>query len=52
MSDSAFCNIDHMTITIPDFGQIKHFSAICPVTKYAVCQADKEASSKKCSKFS
>ena len=43
--------IDHMTITVPGFGQVKHFSAICPVTKYAVYQAYKEASSKNAADF-
>lgn len=43
--------IDHMTVTIPGFGQVKHFNAICPVTKYAVYQAYKEATSKNAADF-
>jgi len=43
--------VDHMTVTIPGFGQIKHFNAICPVTKYAVFQAYPEANSKRAAEF-
>lgn len=37
--------IDHMTITIPGLGELKHFTAVCPFTKYAAYQVYYEASS-------
>src|SRR3990167_7735316 len=37
---------DHSSIYLPDIGQVKHFSAICPITKFAVNQVYKEANSK------
>jgi transposase len=37
--------IDHMTIQMPDIGQVKHFNAICPVTKFSVYKVYKEATS-------
>jgi transposase len=43
--------VDHMSITLPGFGQIKHFNAICPITKYAVYQAYQEANSKNAADF-
>jgi transposase len=43
--------VDHMTITIPGFGQIKHFNAVCPITKYAVYQAYKEANCRNAADF-
>ena len=43
--------VDHMTVTVPGFGQIKHFNAVCPVTKYAVYQAYQEASSRSAADF-
>jgi len=43
--------IDHMTTTIPGFGQVKHFSAICPFTKYTIYQAYKTATSQNAADF-
>lgn len=43
--------IDHMTITVPGHGQLKHFSAVCPVTKYAAYQVYHEANSKNARDF-
>jgi transposase len=43
--------VDHMTVTIPGFGPVKHFNAICPVTKYAVYKAYKEANSRNAADF-
>jgi putative transposase len=37
---------DHMTVQVPGHGQLKHFSAICPVTKIAVEKVYKEANSR------
>jgi len=41
-----FVQVDHMTTNIPGFGQVKHFSAVCPITKFAAYQAYKTATSK------
>lgn len=43
--------IDHMTTNIPGFGQVKHFSAICPFTKYTIYQVYKTATSKNAADF-
>src|SRR5690606_34263683 len=43
--------VDHMTVHIPGFGYAKHFSATCPVTKYAVYQIYQEATSKNAADF-
>ena len=43
--------VDHMTVYIPGFGYVKHFSATCPITKYAVYQAYQEATSKNAADF-
>lgn len=43
--------VDHMTINVPGFGLIKHFSAICPITKFAVYRVYKEATSKNAADF-
>ena len=37
---------DHMTVQVPGHGQLKHFSAICPITKIAIEKVYKEANSK------
>ncbi len=37
---------DHMTITVPGHGQLKHFSAICPFTKIAVEKLYQDANSR------
>ncbi len=37
---------DHMTIQIPGHSQLKHFSAICPITKIAVEKIYKDANSR------
>ena len=43
--------VDHLTTTIPGFGVLKHFSAICPVSKYVVYQAYKTATSRNAADF-
>jgi transposase InsO family protein len=43
--------IDHMTIHMPGFGYLKHFSATCPTTKYAAYQVYREANSKNAALF-
>lgn len=43
--------VDHMTVNIPGFGPVKHFNAVCPVTKYAVYQAYQEATSRNAADF-
>ena len=43
--------IDHMAVNIPGFGQAKHFSATCPMTKYAAYQVYQEATSKNAAHF-
>lgn len=43
--------VDHMTIDIPGFGPVKHFNAVCPITKYAVYQAYQEATSRNTADF-
>ncbi len=43
--------IDHMTISMPSGLQIKHFEAICPVTKITVAQSYSTASSKNAADF-
>ena len=37
--------IDHMTVQIPGHGYLKHFSAICPITKIAVEEIYRTATS-------
>lgn len=43
--------IDHMTVNIPGFGELKHFNAICPITKWACYQAYKTATSQNAAEF-
>ncbi len=43
--------IDHMTVNIPGFGYLKHFSATCPTTKYTAYQVYQEATSKNAADF-
>ncbi len=43
--------VDHMTVNIPGFGPVKHFNAVCPITKYAVYQAYQEANSRSAADF-
>ena len=43
--------VDHMTVTVPGIGQIKHFNAVCPITKYAVYKAYTEANSRNAADF-
>jgi transposase InsO family protein len=43
--------VDHMTVHIPGFGYVKHFSATCPITKYAAYQVYQEATSKNAADF-
>jgi transposase InsO family protein len=37
---------DHMTINVPGFGQLKQFSAVCPLTKIAVEKVYEDANSR------
>ena len=43
--------VDHMTIDVPGYGQLKHFTAICPITKYAAYQLYKTATAKNATDF-
>ena len=43
--------VDHMTVHVPGFGYAKHFSATCPVTKYAAYQVYQDATSKNAADF-
>jgi len=43
--------VDHMTLSVPGFGELKHFNAICPTSKYAVFKAYKEANSRNAADF-
>lgn len=43
--------IDHMTLNVPGFGEIKHFNAICPTSKYAVFKVYKESNSRNAADF-
>jgi putative transposase len=43
--------VDHMSIAMPGIGQVKHFNAVCPITKYAVYQVYKEANSRNAADF-
>lgn len=43
--------LDHMSITVPGIGPIKHFNAVCPITKYIVHHAYKEANSRNAADF-
>ena len=43
--------VDHTTTMVEGVSQIKHFSAICPTTKYMVNQAYKEATSTNATDF-
>jgi putative transposase len=43
--------LDHMTVQVPKIGSIKHFSATCPTSKYAVYQAYREATSANAADF-
>lgn len=43
--------VDHATIQMPGFGELKHFSATCPTTKYAAYQLYQEATSKNAADF-
>lgn len=43
--------VDHMTVHVPGFGKIKHFNAVCPITKYAVYHAYPTATSEHAAHF-
>lgn len=43
--------IDHASIVVPGVGEIKHFSAVCPFTKYAVHHAYRQATSNNAADF-
>lgn len=46
-----YIEVDHATIYVPGHGQVKHFSAACQITKYAVYGIYQEATSKNASDF-
>jgi transposase InsO family protein len=43
--------VDHSTIHVPGSGYLKHFSATCQITKFAVYQVYQEATSKNAAEF-
>ena len=43
--------IDHMSVYLPGYGYIKHFTAVCPITKIAAHRAYDEATSKNAADF-
>lgn len=43
--------VDHMSITVPGFGELKHFNAICPITKFAAFKIYTEANSRNATDF-
>ena len=43
--------IDHMTVHVPGIGQVKHFNAVCPFSKWAVYQVYKQATSNNAADF-
>ena len=43
--------VDHRSVYVADELTVKHFEAICPVTKMTVCQASRNASSKTAAQF-
>lgn len=43
--------VDHMSVQIDDGHEIKHFEAVCPITRYSVGQAHRNATSKTASAF-
>lgn len=45
MQPGELVQIDHMSIAVPGHGELKHFTAVCPFTKYAAYQVYQEASS-------
>lgn len=50
-SPGDLIQIDHMTICLERIGYVKHFSAICPVTKFTVEKVYKTASSHNAADF-
>lgn len=51
LKPGEFIQLDHMTVQVPGYGQIKHFSAICPITKIAIEKFYKEANSRNAADF-
>lgn len=43
--------VDHMTVTVPGYGVLKHFNAICPVTKFSAYQVYHAATSANAANF-
>jgi transposase len=43
--------VDHMSVNIPGYGELKHFNAICSITKYSVYQVYQSACSKNAADF-
>lgn len=50
-SPGELVQIDHMTVSVPGIGSIKHFTAVCPITKLSVNQTYREATSKNAAEF-
>jgi putative transposase len=50
-SPGELIQVDHMTVVVPGFGELKHFNAVCPTTKYAVYKSYKTASSHNAADF-
>lgn len=46
-----FVQLDHMSVTVPGIGHVKHFNAVCPITKHVVYHVYKEANSKNAADF-
>jgi hypothetical protein len=46
-----YIQVDHASIFLPGIGEIKHFNAVCPVTKYAVHEVYRQATSSNAADF-
>lgn len=42
---------DHMTVFMPGLGEVKHFTAVCPITKWIVFKVYKQATSDNAADF-
>jgi hypothetical protein len=50
-SPGELVQIDHMTVTVPRIGQIKHFTAVCPTSKWVEYKAYQRATSYNAAEF-
>jgi putative transposase len=50
-SPGELVQIDHMTIMVPGIGQIKHFTAVCPTSKWVEYKAYQRATSHNAADF-